>query len=305
MTCTIAPLPPLYFQDKATPQQQGESSSKNAFSILPYELQLACLTTYADWGDLARLACCGTHWTRTILYDAASVSCENKWELAQALECGTSGLQENTTMAMKLFLELANLPTKCVNGIYMPEVVPAAAIAVKSDDAFAPAMLRIAHNYLASGSSDAALAWLQCAHYQGGNADAAHEIALLYEYGTFGVDLDVVQAASWFRIAAKTGHIEAMAELGLCYELGCGVQQSDERALDWYMQAAEKGHLTSKFSVGEIFEEARGVPQSDEEACIWYYRAAIEGDEDSRQALRRLEGIARIVVPGVAKLLMD
>jgi TPR repeat protein len=57
--------------------------------------------------------------------------------------------------------------------------------------------------------------------------------------------------------------------------------------------------------VGEIFEEARGVPQSDEEACIWYYRAAIEGDEDSRQALRRLEGIARIVVPGVAKLLMD
>ena len=94
-----------------------------------------------------------------------------------------------------------------------------------------------------------------------------------------------------------------MAELGLCYELGCGVEQSDEQALDWYMKAANLGHITSKYSVAECFEEARGVPQSDEEACLWYYKAAIEGDHDSKMALKRLEDIARIVVPGVRAIL--
>ena len=91
--------------------------------------------------------------------------------------------------------------------------------------------------------------------------------------------------------------------MAMCYELGCGVEQSDERALDWYMRAANQGHLTAKFAVGEAFEEARGVPQSDEEACLWYYKAAVEGDEDSRRALRRLEDVARIILPGVGRLL--
>jgi TPR repeat protein len=70
------------------------------------------------------------------------------------------------------------------------------------------------------------------------------------------------------------------------------------------MKAATAGHTTAKYAVGEAFEEARGVPQSDEEACLWYYKAAVEGDEDSRKALRRLESIARIVVPGVRALLL-
>ena len=96
-----------------------------------------------------------------------------------------------------------------------------------------------------------------------------------------------------------------MVELGLCYELGCGVEQSDEHALDWYTKAANLGHATAKFSVGEIFEEARGVPQSDEEACIWYYRAALVGCDDSKLALRRLYDIARIVIPNVATILND
>jgi hypothetical protein len=169
-------------------------------------------------------------------------------------------------------------------------------------------MRRLAHCYLtghglASADLDRGLAWLQACHLLGGDADAAHDVALMYEYGTHGVNVDVVKAVEWFRKAAEAGHMEAMAELGLCYEIGAGVEQSDETALDWYMAAAEKGHLTAKYSVGEAYEEARGVPQSDAEACLWYYKAAIEGDEDSRKALRRLEAVARIVIPGAGVLL--
>lgn len=173
------------------------------------------------------------------------------------------------------------------------------------------------------------LQWLQRAHTLGGDVAAAYEVALLYEYGRLVangehpstapsftttstanptatlIDIDVVAAAAWFRRAARAGHVDAMTELALCYELGCGVAQNDERAVDWYRRAAERGHITAKYAVGEAFEEARGVPQSDAEACLWYYKAAVEGDEDSRQALHRLRDIARIVVPGVSSLLLD
>lgn len=149
------------------------------------------------------------------------------------------------------------------------------------------------------------LQWLECAFRVGRDADAAHEMALIREYGRYGVAADPSVAFAWFETAARAGHIEGMAELALCYELGCGCDPDDEQALDWYVRAAEAGHVTAKFSVGECFEEARGVPQSDTEACLWYYKAAVAGCDDSRRALKRLEDIARIVVPGVRALLLD
>ena len=98
--------------------------------------------------------------------------------------------------------------------------------------------------------------------------------------------------------AAENGHVEAMAEYAMCCELGCGREQSDTEALEWYTRAANMGHVQANFSVGEAFEEAKGVPQSDSEAVMWYYKAAVMGDEDSKKALKRLQDIARIVVPG-------
>jgi TPR repeat protein len=145
--------------------------------------------------------------------------------------------------------------------------------------------------------------WLQSAFELGNDIEAAHHLALLYERGHRIVELDVYKAAEWLQKASEHGHVEAMAELGLCYELGCGVPQSDENALEWYMKAAERGSLVAKYSVGEAFEEARGVPLSLEEACLWYYKAAQDGDDDAKKALRRLFDVARIVLPGVGALL--
>lgn len=263
---------------------------------LPSELVHLSLEFFC-WGDLAKLACVQSEW-KTIMYTVTSESNETKWELAQALFDGTDGLEKNPAKAMQLCHELANVGT----------TVDHAPVALNEKECFAPAMKKIAMCYLTGAGvskpdTAVGLVWLQQSHTLGKDLDAAHELALIYEYGHYGVEIDVVQAATWFRAAAEAGHVEAMAELGLCYELGCGVEQSDEQALEWYMKAAEAGHLTAKYAVGEAFEEARGVPQSDEEACLWYYKAAVEGDEDSRKALRRLEDIARIVVPGVRALL--
>ena len=261
-------LPPLYFSDAS-------------LADLPSELLAEHVLSFLDWGDWAKMASTQSAWS-SLLTDAAAQSQEATWELAQALLEGTHGLAPNPSRALSLLESLA------------------------SEDV-APAMKQLARCYLEGYGVDADAArgqqWLEEAHTRGKDSDAAHEMALLFEYGKHGVVIDVIAAAEWFHKAAEAGHVEAMAELGLCYELGCGVEQSDEQAIEWYMKAAEQGHLTAKYSVGEAFEEARGVPQSDEEACLWYYKAAIEGDEDSRKALRRLEDIARIVVPGVGALL--
>lgn len=147
------------------------------------------------------------------------------------------------------------------------------------------------------------LAWLECAFWVGGDVESAYELAVIYESGRCAVGVDVVQAYHYFSLAAAAGHVPAMTELALCLELGCGVAANDELAVDWYVKAATAGHVEAQFAVAQAFEEARGVPQSDAEACLWYYKAALKGDEDSRKALRRLEPIARIVVPGFRALL--
>lgn len=312
-------IPPLYFENHTA--VMNKSNSMNALPELPPEL-LARAADFCGWGGLARLACTQTAWKG--LLEAAASSPEAEWALAIALIEGKDGLGANPAKGLRLLRKLTGVATTSneVPGLpILPEHgdeneddaigsehdASDPPITTSTNDHGAPAMRRISECCFEGVGTpkDAAagLAWLQAAFWLGDDAIAAHDVAMLFEYGHRGVERDPTKAFSWFRRAALAGHADAMAELGLCYELGCGVEADDEKALDWYTQAAQLGHATAKFSVGEAFEEARGVPQSDEEACLWYYRAALVGDEDSKRALRRLYEIARIVVPGVGDLL--
>lgn len=292
--------------------ERGQSlracSVENAVEV-PAELLLRCLS-FADWGSLAKLANTQSQW-KDLMYEVADLSNESRWHLAQSLFEGTNGLEKNPEKAMELFLQLANVPRN--EETNMPILNDNAdgdddTNTADSSNCFAPAMRKIADLYFVGEGVEKAdpamgCAWLKAAHSYGSDPEAAHELAVSYEHGRHNVEVDVVEAAVWFRKGAEAGHVESMTELALCYELGCGVEQDDELALDWYMAAAEKGHVTAKYSVGEAFEAARGVPQSDQEACLWYYKAAVDGCKDSATALRRLEDIARIVVPGVRSIL--
>lgn len=293
-TCTKTPaVEPLYFAAK----NEDESA---ILSMLPAELLTNCLVEYADWGDLAKLACVQSSWS-SLLMDAANQSSDTQWELAQALLEGTNGLEPNPALAMTLLHKLAGVVV--VEG---DELETFEYQITGTTTPFSPAMKCLADLYLEDEEETMrGITWLKAAYELGASVDAAHDLALIYEYGKDYVSMDVFEAADWFFKAAQGGHVEAMAEYGMCAELGCGREQSDEDALEWYMRAAQAGHVTSNFSVGEAFEEARGVPQSDEEACLWYYKAAVMGDEGSKHALRRLHDIARIVVPGVQNVLQQ
>lgn len=296
-------LPPLHFHGINKSLNIDEDAP---LLNLPPELAHRCLAEFCDWGELARLATVQSSWT-SLLRDAATHGgIEAKWNLAKALLEGTNGLQRNPALAVKYLSELAGGEVRQTQDESLKED-PHRSLGNKKSEVFVPAMKKLASCYLTGdgveADSDSGIRWLEAAHTVGGDIDAAHELAIIFEYGEYDVKVDVVLAAEWFLKAAKGGHIEGMAEYAMCCELGCGREQNDEEALEWYTKAANAGHVPSNFSVGEAFEEARGVPQNDEEACLWYYKAAVEGDEDSKKALRRLRDIARIVLPGVAGIL--
>lgn len=307
-------VPSLYLEthssndDTTSINDNGNNNENNNSTTpeLPSELLSLCLASYANWGDLAKLACVQKSWSNIVM-DTANQSSTSQWELAMALLNGDCGLEETPKRAVQILKALSNIAIDESTGkpLTVPEENNSKIIASEETSA----MRKIAECYLEGTGvpQDAAVAvsWMETAYYIGNDSDAAHEMAVIYEYGRHGVEIDVVAAAEWFERSAKLGNVESMVELGLCFELGAGVEQNDEEALDWYTKAANLGCATGKFSVGEIFEEARGVPQSDAEACLWYYSAAMDGCQDSKIALRRLYAIARIVVPGVTAILNE
>uniref|UniRef100_A0A7S1G1Q6 F-box domain-containing protein n=1 Tax=Corethron hystrix TaxID=216773 RepID=A0A7S1G1Q6_9STRA len=275
---TVLPnIPPLYFHERETAVSSSIDKKENAFSVLPSELEALTLTSFMDWGDLAKLSTVQKSWSGLVEDSASNTSAsEGEWELASSLLDGTNGLLPHSVRAVRLLKVLSK------------------------KERHAPAMSRLARCYLTGDGvkkeAEVGLRWLSEASLTG-DLESAHELGCIYERGHHAVDIDVNQAAKWFLHAAEQGLPKSMAEYALCRELGCGVVQDDTEALKYYVLAAEAGHVESNFSVGEYYEAAKGVPQSDSEACLWYYRGALGGDEDAVTALRRLEDIARIVLP--------
>jgi TPR repeat protein len=320
----------LYF-DNSSDEQQEEAS----LETLPPELLHRCLTQYADWGDLARLACVKKGW-KNLLADAANFGGRDAtWELSMCLlngsdatipakedetaennvsnnnECNAKknrGLAKNETLAIKYLTKLSGVQLdedefQSVASESEMSFLPADWRREENVTADEPALLALAKCHLSGTGVDPnpelALHYLQAAFHYTKSVESAHTLALMYEYPKESnnlVPIDVCAAFEWFKAAAELGHIPSMAELALCYELGCGTAQNDTEALDWYMKAANNGHGASHYSVGEHYEEARGVPLDHEEACLWYHRAAVMGEQDGVSGLKRLRHVARRVL---------
>ena len=331
-------LPTLYFD------QEGTSENQDALKSLPSEI-VNNVSSFLDWGDLARLACVQSSWKNVVADAAEFGGREATWELTTCLLGGenlqeedtsdkelkletflnTRGLQKNEPLAVRYLTQMAGVP---VDEEELPKIVTSSESepecnsilpadwkygdATNADGgADEEALLLLAKCHLNgtgvnSPNPELALFYLQAAYHTTKSVKAAHTLALIYEYPQQSnnlVPIDVYAAFEWFKAAAEGGCVPSMAELALCYELGCGVTQSDENALDWYMKAAAAGCSSAHFSVGEHYEEGRSVRLDHEEACIWYHRAAVMGEEDGVRGLRRLEDVARRVLPNVGDIL--
>lgn len=101
-----------------------------------------------------------------------------------------------------------------------------------------------------------------------------YDLALHYDSGTGGFDLDDQRAAECYRDAAQRGHIEAMYNLALMYDNGEGMDEDNVAAVEWYAKAAEADYPAALNNLGIMYQNGEGVDVDAEQALEWYKKAA-------------------------------
>ena len=61
---------------------------------------------------------------------------------------------------------------------------------------------------------------------------------------------DYEQAAAWFKKAADRGYNRGICNLGICYELGVGVEKDWNQAFVLYQESADKGFIQAIYNHG-------------------------------------------------------
>jgi TPR repeat protein len=118
-----------------------------------------------------------------------------------------------------------------------------------------------------------------------GLAWAQHSIGTKYEKG-LGCQLNEVQAARWFKLAAAQGHPWSMASYGMCLQQGKGVQKSVLAAKKLYEQSASTGYPVAQYFLGELFLIGdQGVPPDPKEGVRWLRLGAEQGHDPSQCSL--------------------
>jgi TPR repeat protein len=102
----------------------------------------------------------------------------------------------------------------------------------------------------------------------------------------------------WWTKAARQGHVLAQVHLGLIYQTGTGVIQSDKEATKWYTMAAEQGNADAQYMLGFIYsldpenaemplfyrlENRVGLDYN--QAVKWLTKAATQGHADAQYML--------------------
>ena len=60
------------------------------------------------------------------------------------------------------------------------------------------------------------------------------------------------QAATWFKKAADKGFTIAINNLGVCYELGLGVDKNVDEAQKLYQEGADKNYLQATYNLAYL-----------------------------------------------------
>ena len=121
-----------------------------------------------------------------------------------------------------------------------------------------------------------------------GDADAQHDLGVAYQDGDRVRQSDE-EAVHWFRRAAEQGHIAARHDLGVAYANGTGVAEDAAEAVRWFRLAADQGYAVAQYNLAVGYANGMGVPQDPTEAARWYRLAADRGHGAAPDDLVALE----------------
>jgi TPR repeat protein len=114
-------------------------------------------------------------------------------------------------------------------------------------------------------------------------------LGVLFEEGQGVVQSDV-EAVRWYRLSAEQGNAGGQNNLARMYEHGRGVAQDIGASLMWYRRAADQGNGQAQASLGRLYYEGKGVRQDDVAAHLWSSLSAARG---SRTAASIRDAVGR------------
>ncbi|MBL4616190.1 MAG: sel1 repeat family protein [Robiginitomaculum sp.] len=122
---------------------------------------------------------------------------------------------------------------------------------------------------------------------EAGNAAAQYNLGVMYDNG-FGVEQSDAKAIEWYQRSADQGYAAAYNNLGVLYLNGQGVRQSNRKSFSLIEKSAELGFSEAQYNLGIFYLNSIGVRKSREKAIYWYQKAATQGDDDAVEQLRKL-----------------
>jgi len=93
-----------------------------------------------------------------------------------------------------------------------------------------------------------------------------------------GIEKDEVEAAYWWKKAAKKGDAESEYMLYEQYRQGLGVQKDMEKAIDWLKKSAEHGYVRAQLAIGTRYNDGKDIEQDYSEAARWLQKDADQGE---------------------------
>lgn len=145
--------------------------------------------------------------------------------------------------------------------------------------------------------------WFEKASDQG-IANARYNLGVLYHQG-LGVDQDLKEAINWYEKAAQLGHGEAQYNLGIAYIEGIGVDYDPARAAQYFEAAAATGVPEAAFNLGLIYENGLTGNAQPYEAILWYKTAADLGNPDANNAITQLAKNLNISTQEIERVVKD
>ncbi|KAH9190221.1 hypothetical protein AeNC1_007814 [Aphanomyces euteiches] len=133
----------------------------------------------------------------------------------------------------------------------------------------------------------------------GGNPEALHRLGEMHFFGDAqaGLPPNHQEAVRHFEQAAAGGVVHSLANLGLMYANGIGVQADPQRAVQYFQEAADRGSAFAVNGLGFMFWTGQGVEKNATAAVEHFEKAVAMGFADAHQYLGAAylngEGVAR------------
>ncbi|XP_048399830.2 death ligand signal enhancer [Stegostoma tigrinum] len=100
---------------------------------------------------------------------------------------------------------------------------------------------------------------------------------------------DLHQAARYLMMASESGDTASHYNLGICYEKGWGVMMDLQQAAELYQKAAALEHADAQCALGMLYQQGLGgLPVSFSKAIELYRRAAHSGSDEAAHNLQCL-----------------